>query len=1093
MTGDPWHGVRGEAWQYNRADTLYSVQNGNQYVLHDTGGPSFSVQPFVQPEGRNGTDPLKNPSQLLLARNEVVDFIGRDGELEELDQWRGLAGKHKVLLLHGRGGQGKTRLAMEFAKKTGRAGWWVGVAQQRIGGEQAVDLTPTAARSRGHLIVVDYAERWERGDLLALLRWVKAHNGPTRVLLLARSARPWWSLLRHQLRKLDIDIQELCLKQLATDVRSRQQVFAEACACFARILRVDPRHAHPAGSLTHTAYGSVLTIHMAALVAMYARRRKGPKPDHPGALAAYLLDREYDHWASLFEAESIATRPEMLARATFIATVAGPMAHQEGLAALARTGLAANDAEAARILDDHGACYPPLDDGTVLEPLSPDRLGEDFVAGRLPGGQWASGGRQADPWTTSASNQLLTMRQPGLLASSHARLITTLAETSKRWVHVQAHLFALLRVDPRQAAAAGGAALMVVADIADLGLLASIEPHLPAHHLDLDPAAARITQRLTAHRLGNTNSLADHAHLRANLGWRLGNIGAYAQARDETESAIRLLRDLVTGAPNRHRPALAWALHNLGSYHAGLGRREAALAATSEAADIRRCLTRADLIKFGPGLVQTLNNLADDLGNLYLRESALKAAEEAADVHHHLAEADPITYQAGFARSLTNLGRHRHGVGRCTEAVLVTRQAVALHRRLTAAAPAVHTPDLAASLHNLAAYLADLGERDEAESVAKEAVALRARLVTVNRGMFEPDLTASLRNLASIHADLGDFEFAVQANGQARDFYERAVNTNVDLYGPELASTLSNHGVYLARLGKRSEALVASEKAAAIREDLTRRKLAVYEKCVVGALKSLGISFVAPTRRRESVVSADPVIRNLQHVVDQVWCAGLITVPSSASSLSKDLLRVARLSTVIAANPTAAASLHLPGRSLAACEAQWAQSLGNLSLRLAEAHRPTDAIAIAEQAAQGYVHLMRRDATAHLPGCVSSLTNLALLLAQLGRRDRALAVSRYAANLSASSLAARGNPSSILQARCLMAFAWIRATIGREFDDALSAIYQSTSLYYEIARPGESSFLLELQAAAAIRTALLGQLETSSQPNGVLVAMATPG
>ena len=44
------------------------------------------------------------------------------------------------------------------------------------------------------------------------------------------------------------------------------------------------------------------------------------------------------------------------------------------------------------ILDDHRLCYPPLDAGHVLEPLYPDRLGEDFIAAMLPGASFDSDG-----------------------------------------------------------------------------------------------------------------------------------------------------------------------------------------------------------------------------------------------------------------------------------------------------------------------------------------------------------------------------------------------------------------------------------------------------------------------------------------------------------------------------------------------------------------------------------------------------------------------------------------------------------------------------------------------------------------------------
>lgn len=72
--------------------------------------------------------------------------------------------------MHGPGGQGKTRLAAQFAQHCAELGWTVAQAAHR-----SYDTTPTAALdtarltdSTGLLLIVDYAERWPTSDLLAL-------------------------------------------------------------------------------------------------------------------------------------------------------------------------------------------------------------------------------------------------------------------------------------------------------------------------------------------------------------------------------------------------------------------------------------------------------------------------------------------------------------------------------------------------------------------------------------------------------------------------------------------------------------------------------------------------------------------------------------------------------------------------------------------------------------------------------------------------------------------------------------------------------------------------------------------------------------
>jgi hypothetical protein len=102
----------------------YNVRDGDLHVHH--GEPTYRVDEF-RPH-RPGVPPAvwRQPSRLLAARYQVVDFIGREPELAELAGWRedpdlGLA----VKLVHGPGGQGKTRLASQFAQRSAEAGWTV--------------------------------------------------------------------------------------------------------------------------------------------------------------------------------------------------------------------------------------------------------------------------------------------------------------------------------------------------------------------------------------------------------------------------------------------------------------------------------------------------------------------------------------------------------------------------------------------------------------------------------------------------------------------------------------------------------------------------------------------------------------------------------------------------------------------------------------------------------------------------------------------------------------------------------------------------------------------------------------------------------
>ncbi len=103
--------------------TQYIVQHGNLYV---GGALNYQVDEFR-------TSRLEvPPSRLLAARYQVVDFFGREPELAELATWRDDPGLGPtVRLVHGSGGQGKTRLAAQFAQRCAELGWTVAQAVHR--------------------------------------------------------------------------------------------------------------------------------------------------------------------------------------------------------------------------------------------------------------------------------------------------------------------------------------------------------------------------------------------------------------------------------------------------------------------------------------------------------------------------------------------------------------------------------------------------------------------------------------------------------------------------------------------------------------------------------------------------------------------------------------------------------------------------------------------------------------------------------------------------------------------------------------------------------------------------------------------------
>lgn len=135
------------------------------------------------------------PATLLTARRAVVEFRGRTDVLTDLRAWTSGPGVD-MWLVHGAGGQGKTRLAHQLGTElaASKERWsvlWLDPAfdtaeRLRVLGQVVTPL----------LVVIDYAEA-RVPQVGVLLTELAAHVGdrPVKVLLLARTVGEWWTQL----------------------------------------------------------------------------------------------------------------------------------------------------------------------------------------------------------------------------------------------------------------------------------------------------------------------------------------------------------------------------------------------------------------------------------------------------------------------------------------------------------------------------------------------------------------------------------------------------------------------------------------------------------------------------------------------------------------------------------------------------------------------------------------------------------------------------------------------------------------------------------------------------------------------------------
>ena len=900
-------------------------------------------------------------------------------------------------LVHAEGGSGKTRLAREFAARSAEAGWAVALARHRseVASAGAGDESLTV-RPPGLVLVVDYAERWPLADLITLVRQHRdAARDRLRILLLARPAGTWWQGLAHQFAKLDVlDVAAVRLEALPNIPEARAAVYTAARDRFAEIFALaDAASLGVPDRLADPQFGLTLTVHMRALIDVDAAShgREPPSGSDQASLSSYLLDREYDHWRSSHDQGRGPVRTNELAmsRAVYVAVLTRSLTLAAAAAALTRADAAATRAAADQLVEDHGRCYPPEDPGLVLDPLAPDRLGEDYLALSLPGQEEDFGYYATDSWTITAPGLLLEPATADAEPAAYSRqAVSTLIEAAHRWPHVTArHIGPLLRRNPGLALTAGSAALTRLSDLPtlDLGVLEAIEPCLPDHaHIDLDLGSAAVFDRLIQHRLSRTAEPAERAALFTQLGWRYGNAGLNEQALAATTQAVDYYRALSETDPRTYLPHLAVALGNLGGRLALEGSRAQAVESRQEAVSIYRDLSRLRPVVYLPDFAAALNGLSNSLADVGRWNEALAPAQEAVKLRRQQAETEPDRYQRGLAIALTSLGIRYSQAGLSAQALDPAREAVALLRTLAQANPPAHQPDLARALNSLGNRLLELGRRQEALEAAREAVEIRREIAAINPGAHQDSLAMELNNLGIQYARLGRKEESLAATQEAVDLFRALVLRNPAAHLPGLASALDNLGSRLRELGHNEQALAPAREAVQLLRTLTLEQPAAHMPDLARAVTNLGIRLTLTSRVHEAsapVHEAVDLYRTLTENSDSAkHLPGLATAlqalstlyarqdrPDEALSPAREAVAVQR--TLAADNP----AVYLPAL---------AKSLNSLGICLTLAGRPRDVATPMDEAVEIYTKL-----EAQRPGEFTEILRAALTTrAELDRR-----------------------------------------------------------------------------------------------------------
>jgi tetratricopeptide (TPR) repeat protein len=1038
-----------------------------------------------------------SPATLLVASRQVVPFRGRTELLARLHAWVGRPG-FGAWLLHGPGGQGKTRLAVHWAEGLAAEGWavlWLD--------HQATQVQALADAAAPTLIVVDYAETHTE-QVVRVLRALARHGGgsPVKVLLLARTTGSWWMALHATdptVEALLDGATEHALGELEPDPTGRRHAYRAAVDAFAAALpHVPDLGEHPwAGlarglpdpALDQAAEQTALTLHMTALADLLDAAH--PLTGRDFAVEDRLLGHERRYWVRAARARGVlpTLSMEALTDALAAAVLFGAEDRDRADALLARVPRLADQTRDRRasVRDWIAGLYPPAP-GLPWGALQPDRLAERFV------------GRHLQHQPDLVPVLLSTATHTGTTHAQATQLLTVYARAAAHRVFAGSLDHGLSTVCAEHADVLAVPAIEVatrveapeplltglrrIIDAPDTGVaeLTWLNDHLPRYSQALADVAASLAERLVAEhrRLVPSDPESVHPGLAESLNLlavRSGDVGRWEEALAASTEAARVCVDLVRARPDVFRPILARCFDNISTYLTALGRLEQALEASRKAVTINRRLAGAQPDAHLPDLALSITNLARRLAGVGQREQALEASTEATGIFRDAAQVRPDAFRPYLALSLTNLAGNLAAMGQRDDALTAITEATDIYHELARDQPDAYRLHLSTSLTGLADCLAELGRHEEALAAVTEAVTIVRGLALARPDAFRPSLALSLTNLADRLGTLGQREDALAAITEAIAIRRDLARTRPDTFRPSLALSLNNLSNRLADLGRHEPALDAITEATGIYHELAQERPDAFRPALAMSLMHLSNRLAdlgQPEQALDTITEATGIFHELARARPDAFR------PLLALSLNNHSMRLTDLGRHEEALQTITEAVAIR-RDLArahpdAFRPDLAMSLTNLSRGLGNMDRPAQALATIIEAVGIYRELAGNQPDAFRPKLALSLTNLTAWLVDAGRMPEAMeAVSEAVAILRGL---AGAHPDAFRPdlARGLNNLALTLGNMGRPAE-AVSAMREAVEVYRGSARARPEVFLPYLAGTLHNLAVLVGDLE----------------
>ncbi|MEW1635262.1 tetratricopeptide repeat protein [Streptomyces sp. NPDC093801] len=779
------------------------------------------------PEGRD-TETGGPALRLLRPEYRLTPFQPRD-ELPVLtDLCEGIArgSSTGLVVLHGDGGSGKTRLALEAAAWLRQRGWYAGPLREGLHRADPTALPWLATVTSPLCVVVDYADTRVE-EVTALLSVLRGRaRSPAAVLLTSRSAYQETPMgteeadwLRAVLDRLITDGHPHLMESFALPLRhphgddlydTTLETLTGAGPPDAPADALPPGAPAPRPDLGSAHWSTLDLVLLARLVALGGT----DLPTDPDRLYRESLRHEQRYWAAVHR-RLAGTEPRrgLLQSAAACLTLLAPPPEAAADALTAVPELAAAEAADRRRLlaDTFTACLRPAP-GEGLA-VRPDRVGDHLMVTVLHR-DLAAAPTAADSLleralahtgpsgTPAALGRLNRAGQGGPLRST-GLIETALTSQPARWRPVLE-----LAMNERGAAAA---ALENLVDVPGGPLpVAELADALPRTRLGLVTLARKAASRRLAEAGQGDTTPAERARLLAELSQRRADEGDLTGSLAAMTETVALRRTLARAEPAVHLADLAQALNDQAVRRAQTGDRLGALEAATEAVAYFRQTAAPLPDPRTRSYAGALSNLAAWLSEAGRDAAAADTAAEAVALRRRMYDADPAEHRPGLADALTNLAAARCDTGRIPQALDAAEEAVEHYRVLAARAREVFAPDWAAALTNLGTVRAAADDPAGALTASELAVTLRREFTADNPSGLAADLARALWNLSNRRRHMGDDQGAADAAEEALRLVRPLHTAQPAAYAEDLAGVL----LTLARARNRRDEAAAARTAA---------------------------------------------------------------------------------------------------------------------------------------------------------------------------------------------------------------------------------------------------------------------------------------